>query len=480
MRRISLNNLEKQHLIRRQSLDESNYFQSILQESYRLNLLSVTEYETIQVQSIQLLAKQVQRYTGGESSSVKVETAQSIMQSIFYVIGSYLKTFPEVEIGVAVLKQKAVLELYQHGKKLIAEQLASAKQLLIDIQTDGFITDNQAYNDTLWDGIPPFFTDYDVNFAAHDTPASIDYPLCNDKMDLVGIEYISNYLETLCLENKFLNLFPLQAINRLLQGFDDHHKDLLINIFGLVLTNALGCVLVNKTINVLNIEPKEREYLQQKLLNLSNIELNNRLHETLMQLCKELKLSDRLLQKHMTAIIPDLSVRLKNALENNRLESIFISFKISFKENQLQSVLFEEGNKMDDELFRSIVNEIKECRYVSDKIAIIQKEIHSVSDFIDILGSYCIFDDEFTDIFQSLGDMELALLMKMLPTDSIIDSDIHFTENEKEWHNRLDSFFKDLNITRQKRIRKLVEDIRIASYSDLSVSRLCTQSKSTD
>ncbi|ODA41024.1 DUF6179 domain-containing protein [Desulfosporosinus sp. BG] len=451
-----MNKLEKQQpIIKRQNLNESDYFQSILQESYRLNLLSVTEYETIQVQSLQLLAKQVQRYTGGESSSVKVETAQSIMQSILYVIGSYLKTFPEAELGLAALKQKPLLELYQHGKKLITAQLASAKQLLIDIQTDGFITDNQAYNDTIQNAIPPFFTDYDVNFAAHDTPASIDYPLCNDKMDLVGIEYISNYLETLCLENKFLDLFPMPAISRLLQGFNDHHKDLLINIFGLVLTNALGCVLLGKTITLLNIEPKEREYLQQKLLNLSHTELNNRLHKTLRQLCIDLDLSDRSLKNHMIGIIPDLSVRLKNALENNRLESIFISFK----DNPLQSVLFEEGNKMDDELFRSIANEIKECRYVSDKIAIIQKEIHSISDFIDILGSYCIFDNEFTDIFQSLGDMELALLLKMVPSGNIIDSDIHFTESEKEWHNRLNTFFSELRLPRQKRIRKLVGNI---------------------
>jgi len=55
--------------------------------------------------------------------------------------------------------------------------------------------------------------------------------------------------------------------------------------------------------------------------------------------------------------------------------------------------------------------------------------------------------------------MELALLIKMVPTDNIIDSDIHFTENEKEWHDKLNSFFNQIDLTRQKRIRKLVETI---------------------
>ncbi|HBW36659.1 DUF6179 domain-containing protein [Desulfosporosinus sp. BICA1-9] len=203
---------------------------------------------------------------------------------------------------------------------------------------------------------------------------------------------VLNYLRTLSLENKFLNLFPMLAIHRLLQGFNDQAKDLLINIFGLVLTNALGCVMINKPPTQLNIEPVERECLQGRFQNLSKMELINSFHEALRQLCRKLELSDSVLQNHMAEIIPELSIRLMNALENNCLDSIFISFK----NNQQQTTIFQEGNKLEDERFRSIVDEIRECRYVSDKLAIIQKEIHSISDYMDILESYCIFDNEFT------------------------------------------------------------------------------------
>ena len=113
---------------------------------------------------------------------------------------------------------------------------------------------------------------------------------------------------------------------------------------------------------------------------------------------------------------------------------------------------------MDDELFRSITEQIKECRYVSDKIAIIKRKIHSTIDLIDILEGYCIFDDEFSEIFKSLGDMELALLLKKVPTYTI-DSSYHFTENEKEWHNRLNCFLKEIDLKRQKNIRQLSEKI---------------------
>ena len=112
----------------------------------------------------------------------------------------------------------------------------------------------------------------------------------------------------------------------------------------------------------------------------------------------------------------EISARLKSALENNQLESMFVSLKEDYTKQDFQ---FEEGMKMDDELFRSITEEIKECRYVSDKIALIQRKIHSTIDFIDILEGYCIFDDEFSEIFKSLGDMELALLLGKVPTYTV-------------------------------------------------------------
>lgn len=454
---IMMNNLEKTHSIKTENLNMAYYFQSILQEAYRLKLVTDSEFESIQLQSIQLLAKQTERYTGGESSSVKVETAQSILQSVFFSIGIYLKSFPDTDMSIAVLKQKPLLELYRHGKKLIGMQLDNAKQLFHAIQNNRIVTDNCAYNDTLQNGISFFFSAYEVDFAAHDTPAPIDYPLSNDKMDLVGIEYIYSYLQKLFLENQFCKNFTEHDIYCLLRGYDDHYQDLLINIFGLVVTNVVGSVLANKNARQLNIEPLDREYLQQKLANLSKDKLNTMLQDASTQLCKELNISDRLFRKHILTTVMDLSAKLKDSLENNRLETIFVCLK----ENNAQPVFqFEDGEKMNDELFRSIGDEIRECRYVPDKIAIIKREIHSITDLVDIFEGYCVFDDEFAEIFQSLGDMELALLLQKLPR-YMIDSNFHFTENEKEWHNRLNSFNKEIDLTRRETIKELSEKINM-------------------
>lgn len=400
-----MNNLSKPHLIQKENLNEAFYFPSLLQECHRLNLFTVSEFESIQLQSIKLLAKQTERFTGGESSSVKVETAENIMHSILYCIGFYLRSFPDINMSIEALKQKTLLELYRSGKQMMRERMGNANKLLYAIQHDGFVTDNQAYNDTIQNGIPDFFSAYDIDLAAHDTPGSIDYPLSNDQMNLVGIEYIYSYLQKLFLENQFCNLFPMYDIECLLRSYDEHYQDLLINIFGLVLTNAIGSVLAKKNAFQLKIEPLDRQYLRQKLLNLPKAKLDTMLQDAATKLCQQLNISNRVLQDHIAATLLDLSARVTNALEINQLESIFISFK---ENDPLPVFQFEDGEKVSDESFRSIVDEIRECRFVSDKIAIIQREIHSFADLVDLLEGYCIFDDEFAEIFPSLGDMELA------------------------------------------------------------------------
>jgi len=379
------------------------------------------------------------------------------MESIFYTIGIYLKSFPSPEMGVATLKKQPLSELHGQGGKFIRAYCEDAKNLLNAVKNNRIPIDNYAYNYTLENGIPDFFASYNIEFAAHETPGSIDYPLSNDKMELSGIEYICDYLQKLYLENQFCSNFTRNDLVYLLRGYDEHYQELLINIFGLVLTNAIGCIWTDKTTFQLNIKPPDIKVLQQKFVSKRKDELDLMLQYAASRLLGENSPSNVILQKHVTATLSDLSPKLIHALENNRLESMFIRLK----ENPDQPVMqFEDGIKIEDELFRTITDEIRQCRFVSDKIAIIQREIHSIADLVDILEGYCIFDDEYYEIFRSLRDTELALLSKKLPTH-VIDSEFHFTENEKDWINRLTCFIDEIDISRRNRIRELAEKISI-------------------
>lgn len=450
-----MNNLEKHHIIKRENISEENYFQSFVQEAYSLKLLSDAELEDIQIQSTKLLAKQVERYTEGDSSSVRVEIAQSILQSVLYSIGICLKDFPDTDISLEAIKKTPLTDLYRQGRKIIEKKINIAKHLLHLIQNEKIQTDNFAYNDTIENGLMGFFPKYDVDYAAHDTPGSIDYPLNIDKMDLVGIEYIYDYLQKFYWENTFCKKFSDYDIACVLRGYDEKYQDLLVNIFRVVFTNALGCTLVNKNASRLEIEASDRQCLQEKLKVLSEDELCEVLKSSSAKLCKELDISNEFLLEYISQTLKDIGERIKNALENEHLESIFVCSK----EELLKPVIhFMDGDKMEDELFRQLAAEIRDCRFGADKISIIQKEIHSISDLVDILEADCLFENEFIEYFQVLGDNELAMLFNLLPVNKI---DLDLAESEKEWYLKLNEYLKGLDLKRRNNIFERAEKIEM-------------------
>lgn len=81
------------------------------------------------------------------------------------------------------------------GEELVKEKVEKARKALKFVTQNKLSIDNYAYNNTIDYGIPLFFKEYNFNFGSHETPGPIDYPLCNDKIDKVGIEYIEDYLK---------------------------------------------------------------------------------------------------------------------------------------------------------------------------------------------------------------------------------------------------------------------------------------------
>lgn len=449
-----MNKIVQQHVIQRERLNEEHYFQAVLQQIENKKLLTDKELENIKMQCIQLLSKQTERYTGGESSSVTVEKAQSIMLSIFYCIGIYLKSLKDADSCIIELRGRSIEDLFDKGRSLIDGKVKASKELLDAVRKNCLDTNNVAYNGTIGEGMTSFFSLYNADFDAHDKIILIDYPLCNDKMNLVGVECIYSYLYKLLLENQFCSNYSSEAIHHVLHGYNEHYEELLINIFERILTNALGKILAGKTAEELNIYSKELQYLQHKLEKQSADQLEVLLEEATEKLFKELNIINTDLRQYISSAIRNISQNLYNALKNKRLETVFISYKES---SNIQTLQFEDGLKMDDELFRKIADEIRECRFVSDKTALIQKNIHSIIDLIDIFEGTCIFDEEFYYVFSTLGDMELSLLLKTITINKEAD-----TEYEEEWQNKLIRYVDEINLNRGKQIKLLCDTIKIS------------------
>lgn len=435
-------------------LSKEHYFQSLLQVFHSNDILNNKELENIQVQILDILRETANYYTKAESYSVRVEVAEQIMLSIYYTIGSFLKGKTSIKEKITLIKENAMKYLFSEGEKVLKAKIEESKELLKNVQKSKLKTSNYAYIDTIDYGISLFFIEYDSRFAAHKMQGSIDYPLAIDEMELVGIEYISEYLKKIDFENQFCSHFDSYEIENLLKSFDKNSDHILINIFELVLTNYLGCMVLGKRGITLDITDTERRYLKNKLGELKEEEFNEVISRIVEGICQEFNINDINFINYINKTIYKIMPSIKKNIENNKLENTFITFK-NEDENLIR---YEDGESLENSRFKDITEEIRDCDKVDDKIQIIRKEIHSLRDLVDVLGSDCIFDYEFIEIFKVLDDFEISLLLKYIPNDSFMDVD-YGTESDKEWHEKLEEYLDMIN--EEKKSKIITESLNI-------------------
>jgi hypothetical protein len=96
-----------------------------------------------------MLGEAISAYTQYESSSVRTETAQGILQSLLYSIDFYLMKLSSLEQSMEALQKINIAQIYNQGLKLIKDDLKQALQLLQEVQNTKLAVSLIAYNDTI-------------------------------------------------------------------------------------------------------------------------------------------------------------------------------------------------------------------------------------------------------------------------------------------------------------------------------------------
>lgn len=446
-------NIDQRHSIDQRNLSGEFYLNSILQEAAACEMLSVSEIEKIQLECIKLLAFQCEKFNDGQSSSIRVEAAENIMSSNLYTIGLYLKSLPNPGCAVEELKTAAIPEMYQKGKVLINLKLRTARRLYRLTRKNKVNTLNHTYNATLEEnGIGNFFKLYNRDYEAHETPALIDYSLCNPVADLAGVEFIEKYLKNLYLENKFCANFAAKNIHYLLSGYDAGYRDLLINVFEQVLTAALGSLLVNRSgILELDISKEEAQYLQRRLLEDAGSSLPLMIREAAEEVIEELKITSAALRRYIEKSLPKITSNIACAVQTRTLEKVLISpVNLDLK----PKIVFSSGVKMKDEDYRHLIGELLLCRYSSDKLVLIKENVKSFDDFEDLLMDAQLSEEEIVSVFGILGDVEIAALIKRHPFISDIET-MEISQAEQMLQLQLKNYLKRLSSDRQDQISEI-------------------------
>lgn len=320
-----MNNLEIISKIKREDLDEKNYFKTIIEAGYENEMLTDNDLINLQIGMIGLLDEKVSRYTGSESSSIRKEVMDNINESNYYTIGLQLKTFKSPNDAIEEIKKNGLKKVYYDGRKRIDRMLDVIRVMYAKVKNNKLQTKNHIYNDTILGGIQGFLKIYDPDFNAQDIKITADYPLYNNIVGkFEGVEFISEYVNSIYLENEFCNMFENEKIERLLCSYSSKYEDLIINIFEIVFLEVIACKLVRR--NVFDLEISKSEL--SKIYELFKVKNKEEIAIEIIKVCNdiydELIPEKENLKEYIKKNIGTIIDIIVNGIKQNTLDKVFI------------------------------------------------------------------------------------------------------------------------------------------------------------
>ena len=153
-----------------------------------------------------------------------------------------------------------------------------------------------------------------------------------------------------------------------------------------------------------------------------------------------------------------------SGIKNNNIKNMLV---ITQNEKIPENRFIIEENNLDNEEFKNIIESIIEEESIFNKINIIKSKINSIKDFIDMLNSDCLFENEYIDLFKSLTDIEISILgrfvfneecrMNKLKLKDVIYSEFNINN---DWEYYYIEFIKSLDSDKIVSIEELINDIK--------------------
>ena len=220
----------------------------------------------LQQKIFSLLSRRAKLYSSGDTS-LSLDDAQGIMQSVCFTLDEYLRFN---NIPVAALLGSDEEDIFDLAVLTLKSELASVKRLFSAVSLTAPAYMSISYSDTL-KGIGKYLNSYDVYYMSHLVPPDIDYQLCIPADEShKGIRYVNDYLSNLYVENRFLKRFkPENIISVLRTGYVDF-KSVPLNMFEPVAVNAIALSLSGDDVFSLNVKNDTAEKITALVQNESD------------------------------------------------------------------------------------------------------------------------------------------------------------------------------------------------------------------
>ena len=157
-------------------------------------------------------------------------------------------------------------------------------------------------------------------------------------------------------------------------------------------------------------------------------------------------------------------ILIKNTLDALKRDNLRTIIVVNDKnQNNENNLIIDEEKRMDDEEFRELIEEIISSDNIYEKITLINKKINSIKDYVDMLKSDCLFEDEYMMLYMSLSNLELSDPGKYLfySENRIEDIDLKKYLRKKinttnEWEEFYIEYLKSLSESKLKEIENLI------------------------
>lgn len=349
---------------------------------------------------LRLLEKKVDAYTHGESSSVPLETAGSLLRSILYTAALAPKGAAE--------KLKEPESQYREGRNLLFRLFKKAERLYYLVKSTALPVDCPCYREAVETGIHAFFRAYDMEFAAQETPGDFDYPASMPCAG-AGVAWMLSFLETVYWENVFCRRFLANEVEGTLRAHGIWGVAIPVNIFEPVFAAALrGYLLDMEKPSSLIVHAADNGRLIQALAPLSAGDIIRRVNKACERMMEDMEIKSGSFRALLINQAEALAGRLAPAVKHGNADGVFPPW-----ESPPPPVLAMDGDPMEDEDFRSLHSELSSCRYFSDKLMLVRRRVHSLHDITWLMESGCFTEQEMERLFSLLGSEELAAILRM-------------------------------------------------------------------
>ena len=271
---------------------------------------------------MELLARQTQRYTMGESTSVTVETAQELLNSLWYTL---TVAADETQTSYKQLLTDDLQPLAAQGQKILRDRLEQTKRLWTAVCESAPPVENAYYSDTLR-GIGNYIKRYDLYYFAHQKPPCIDYPLLIPADEaLQGLDFTGRYLKNMLTENLILHRFNKDAAISVLGAAAPDYQEHYLNLCEQPLTNALGLALIGKDGRKPYIGREEQQMITETMRGRDGEKRRRLLRASANTLCDTMQIANAHLRNYIAAFAESLLPRIEAAMTGGELSNIFIA-----------------------------------------------------------------------------------------------------------------------------------------------------------